>query len=187
MNIKTIQRPFSSEFKSSNSRFLGVLMPFQNKESLKFILEELRRAHPKANHICYAYRIGFDNEEIRANDDGEPSGSAGKPILNQLYSHGVKNCILFVIRYFGGTKLGIPGLIEAYKEAASLCLQSAEYIEQTETKTVEISVETSQYYTLVKLLKTNKIEVINSSYSQLGYQLSILIPVSQMNLIAPYL
>lgn len=186
MNIKTIQRPFNSEFKSSNSRFLGIFMPFQNKEALKSILEELGRAHPKANHICYAYRIGFHNEETRANDDGEPSGSAGKPILNQLYSHGVQNCILCVVRYFGGTKLGIPGLIEAYKEAASLCLQSAEYIEQTETKTVEISVKTSEYYILVKLLKTNQIEIINSSYSQLGYQLSLLIPVSKLDLISPY-
>lgn len=176
-----------SEYKSFNSKFLGILKPFSDKTTLKYELENLRKEHPKANHICYAYRIGYRNEEVRANDDGEPSGSAGNPILNQLYSFGVQNCILFVIRYFGGTKLGIPGLIEAYKETAFQCLNIAELVEDVETENIELILEDKDYYSIIKLLKTNDITICESIYIDGKYRLNIAIPYHLKTLITSYL
>ncbi len=119
----TIEKPSQAEFKDRGSRFLASAFPIQNTEDFKKRLKALKEEHPKAAHHCSAYRLGTDGDNFRAIDDGEPAGSAGKPILGQIDSKKLTNTAVVVVRYFGGTLLGVPGLINAYKTAASLALQ----------------------------------------------------------------
>jgi uncharacterized YigZ family protein len=127
----TIDKPSSAaEFKDRGSSFIGYAFPVQNKEEVKAFLNELKKLHPKAAHHCYAYRLGLTNNEFRAVDDGEPSGSAGKPILGQIDSKELTNTLVVVVRYFGGSLLGVPGLINAYKTSASLCLQMTNMVQK---------------------------------------------------------
>lgn len=114
--------------KEKGSKFIGFAFPVNCDSEVKKALENLRNLHPKATHHCYAFRLGMEGENYRANDDGEPSGTAGLPIFNQLLAHGITNVLLVVIRYYGGTKLGAAGLIKAYKESAKLTLDDAEII-----------------------------------------------------------
>lgn len=115
--------------KEKASKFIGFVFHVENETAIKTKLEYLRQLHPKATHHCYAYRLGNEKKQFRANDDGEPAGSAGKPILGQIDSAGVTNCLLIVVRYYGGTPLGIPGLISAYKETARATLAATTIIE----------------------------------------------------------
>ena len=119
---KTISNLTEAEFKDRGSRFLGFAFPIKSVEDTKRHIKHLKELHPKAVHHCFAWRLGFDQTSYRANDDGEPSGSAGKPILGQLDSFGITNTLIVVVRYFGGTLLGVPGLINAYKTVAQDCL-----------------------------------------------------------------
>ncbi len=119
----TIQQPAFAEYKDRNSRFLAYAFPIQSTDDFKKRLQALKKEHPKANHHCFAYRLGTDGTNFRVSDDGEPSGSAGRPILGQLDSKSLVNTAIIVVRYFGGTLLGVPGLINAYKTAAILALQ----------------------------------------------------------------
>ncbi|MCE2963284.1 MAG: IMPACT family protein [Chitinophagales bacterium] len=183
MTIKTIDKSYQSEYKSSQSRFIGYLYPANSISIFKEQLILLKKEHSKATHICYAYRIGFQNEDVRANDDGEPSGTAGKPILNQLYSFQVQNVSLFVVRYYGGTKLGVSGLIEAYKEAAIFCLQEAELIEIEETIVFDLILNPEKYYEVIKVLKYNKINVLSSSIEVGKYHMKLLVPISKIDMI----
>ncbi|MCB0507522.1 MAG: YigZ family protein [Bacteroidetes bacterium] len=116
-------------FKEKSSKFLGFAFPIQNEDDIKNYLTQIKTKHPKATHHCYAYRLGLDKNNFRMNDDGEPSGTAGKPILGQIDSFSITDCLVVVVRYFGGTKLGVSGLIQAYKECAKLTLSSTEIIE----------------------------------------------------------
>ncbi len=127
-SFKTIEAATSAELKDRGSKFIGWAIPILTEEEVKEHLERLWKDHPKARHVCYAFRIGADDPLERSNDDGEPSGSAGKPILNQIYSAGVTNVLVAVVRYFGGTLLGVPGLIAAYKGAAAEALDMANVI-----------------------------------------------------------
>jgi uncharacterized YigZ family protein len=163
LNIKTIHETFVGEFKSLNSKFIAYVFPFHQKEVLQGILGQLKKEHPKASHWCYAYRVGYQNEEFRANDDGEPSGSAGKPILNQLYSHEVKNALIVVVRYFGGTKLGVPGLIEAYKEAANDALKNANFVFEDEKFEMKYFVSMTKYYQIMPFIKKHQITILSES------------------------
>jgi uncharacterized YigZ family protein len=119
----TIERPSVAEFKDRGSKFLAYAYPIDTIEDFKKHLKTLKEEHPKAVHHCFAYRLGTDNNNFRANDDGEPSGSAGKPILGQIDSKQLTNTAVVVVRYFGGTLLGVPGLINAYKTSTALALQ----------------------------------------------------------------
>lgn len=118
-------------YKEKNSKFLGYAYPLETEEEVKPILAALRKQHPNAVHFCYAYQLGAEQIAYRANDDGEPSGSAGIPIYGQIQSFGLTNVLVVIVRYFGGVKLGVGGLISAYKTAAQLCLESATIIEKT--------------------------------------------------------
>lgn len=129
-HYKTISSPSQAEYKDRGSRFLAYAFPVAAADNFKKRLKELKEEHPKAAHHCFAYRIGTDGNNFRASDDGEPSGSAGKPILGQIDSKGLTNLAVVVVRYFGGTLLGVPGLINAYKTATSLALQLAPLIEK---------------------------------------------------------
>jgi len=122
----TITSMSTGEYKEKSSKFLAFAYPFDQEDSLQEILGPLRSTHIKARHFCYAYRIGVVGTRFRANDDGEPSGTAGKPILSQILSFELTNVIIVVVRYFGGTKLGASGLANAYKEAAREALAGAE-------------------------------------------------------------
>src|SRR5688500_18103686 len=126
----TIEKPSETEFKDRGSRFLAYAFPIQTADDFKKRIKELKEEHPKAVHPCFAYRLGTDSTNFRSNDDGEPSGSAGKPILGQLDSKHLTNAAVVVVRYFGGTLLGVPGLINAYKTATSLALQLTPIIER---------------------------------------------------------
>ena len=126
----TIEKPTIAEYKERGSRFIAYAFPIQTTEEFKKHLKALKEEHPKAVHHCFAYRIGIEGIIFRSGDDGEPSGSAGKPILAQIDSKNLTNIAIIVVRYFGGTLLGIPGLINAYKTVSSLCLQLTPLIEK---------------------------------------------------------
>lgn len=135
---KTIDAPSATEFKDRGSKFLAYAYPIASAEDVKEKIQLLKKEHPKAVHHCYAYRIGTGGLQYRANDDGEPSGSAGKPILGQIDSLGVTNVLVVVVRYFGGSLLGVPGLINAYKTATHDALQQVSLTEKWIEQKTEI-------------------------------------------------
>ena len=118
----TIENATVAEFSDRGSKFIGMAFPVSSIPECKAALNEVKKLHPKASHHCFAYRVGMDGANYRATDAGEPSGTAGRPILGQIDSKGLTNVIIVVVRYFGGTLLGVPGLINAYKSAASMAL-----------------------------------------------------------------
>ncbi|WP_239325598.1 IMPACT family protein [Snodgrassella gandavensis] len=124
----TLATPAQAEFKDKGSRFLSFAWPVQSEAEIRGYVQTLREQHHKARHCCYAWRLGVDGNRYRANDDGEPAGSAGRPILGQIDSAAITDVLVVVIRYFGGTLLGVPGLIHAYKTATAAAIASAEKI-----------------------------------------------------------
>lgn len=129
---KTIERPSEEVlYKEKNSKFFGYCFPIQSEENVKVILDEIKKQHFSARHWCYAFQLGTEQIHYRVNDDGEPSGSAGLPIYGQIQSFEVTNILVVVVRYFGGVKLGVGGLVTAYKETAKMALEQAEIIEKT--------------------------------------------------------
>jgi uncharacterized YigZ family protein len=126
----TLASPSTGEFRDRGSKFLAYAFPVLSEEDWQLHLEAVKKEHPKARHHCYAYRLWMDQNNFRANDDGEPSGTAGRPILGQIDSFGLTNVIIIVVRYFGGTLLGTSGLINAYKISAQDALQKAEIVER---------------------------------------------------------
>ena len=128
---QTITAAVTANFTDRASKFLTFVFPITNEEDIKQHLEILKKEHWKANHHCYAWRLGTDGNQYRANDDGEPSGSAGKPILGQIDSFGLTDVLVVIVRYFGGTKLGVSGLINAYKTGTALALDKANVITKT--------------------------------------------------------
>ena len=139
----TIENNAVAEFKDRGSKFLAYAFPLKNTIDFKKHLQDLKKEHPKAVHHCFAYRIGIDGNNFRVSDDGEPSGTAGKPILGQLDSKNLTDILIIVVRYFGGTLLGVPGLINAYKTASSLVLQCTPTVQ----KAIEINYELQFNYT----------------------------------------
>lgn len=126
----TIEEPSIGEYKEKGSKFLAYTFPVYSEDEVKECLEEVKKEHFKARHYCYAYRIGLDGKRFRANDDGEPSGTAGRPILGQIDSFGLSNVLSVVVRYFGGTKLGTSGLKRAYKESTKDAFVQAQIVEK---------------------------------------------------------
>lgn len=139
LKYQTLASEGNADFRDRGSKFLAYAYPIHNTEEVKSRIQLLKKEHPKAVHHCYAYRLGTDGLQYRANDDGEPSGSAGKPILGQIDSAGITNVLVVVVRYFGGTLLGVPGLINAYKTATTEALAMALKTEKWIEKIVEIS------------------------------------------------
>lgn len=126
----TIEKPSNAEFKDRGSKFIAFVFPIQTADDFKKQLQVLKKEHHKAVHHCFAYRIGTDGNNFRSSDDGEPSGTAGKPILGQIDSKELTNVAVVVVRYWGGTLLGVPGLINAYKSSAALALQVTPIVEK---------------------------------------------------------
>lgn len=143
----TIEQSVNSLYKEKGSKFYGFAYPVKNEDDIRSHLDALREIHPKATHHCYAWRLGLDRNHYRANDDGEPAGTAGKPILGQIDSLKITNCLVVSVRYFGGTKLGVSGLISAYKGSARETLELATIREYQLYKNFEIR---SDYETLNK-------------------------------------
>ncbi len=139
----TIESGAVAEFKDRGSKFIAYSFPLKDVNDFKKDLQALKKEHPKAVHHCFAYRIGNDGNNFRVSDDGEPSGTAGKPILGQIDSKNLTDTLIIVVRYFGGTLLGVPGLINAYKTAASLVLQCTPVVQ----KPVEINYKLQFNYT----------------------------------------
>lgn len=159
----TIEKPSSAEFKDRGSKFIAYAFPIETAGDFKQQLQLLKKEHPKAVHHCFAYRIGADGKNLpagrqvfRSSDDGEPAGTAGKPILGQIDSRGICNAAIIVVRYWGGTLLGVPGLINAYKTAASLALQ----VTPTVQKQVELIYSIEFDYT-----RMNEVMIIIKQYN----------------------
>ncbi|MCO5233826.1 MAG: IMPACT family protein [Chitinophagales bacterium] len=127
-SYQTIASATTSIIKEKGSKFYGFAFPVQNENEIKLHLDTIKNTHPKATHHCYAWRIGADKQNFRVNDDGEPSGTAGLPILGQIDAFGICNCLVVSVRYFGGTKLGVSGLISAYKTSAKTTISQAEIL-----------------------------------------------------------
>ncbi len=141
----TIGSPGMAEFKDRGSKFIAYAFPVQSIPDFKKCIESVKKEHPKATHHCFAYRLGLDGNVFRVNDNGEPSGTAGKPILGQIDSKQLTDILIVVVRYFGGTLLGVPGLINAYKNAAALVLQTTPIVQ----KPIEIRYSLQFDYTVM--------------------------------------
>jgi len=150
---KTIASATTGDFRDRGSKFLAYAYPVVSASAVKEKIQALKKEHPKAVHYCYAYRIGTNGTQFRAVDDGEPSGSAGKPILGQIDSMGLTNVMVAVVRYFGGTLLGVPGLINAYKTATNLALENAPTAEKWIEKLTEINFDYPAMGEVLYLLK----------------------------------
>lgn len=153
-----------SLFKDKNSKFYGYCFPIDAESTIKSILENLKKQHPKAGHFCYAYKIGHSGNLNKSNDDGEPAGSAGKPILNVINSKNLSDVLVVVVRYFGGTLLGVPGLINAYKQASVECLNSATLIEKLLESKVKISFPFERTNIVMMNLKRLNVQNFTQTY-----------------------
>ena len=148
-------------FKDKGSKFYGYAFPVTNEEEIKEKIELLKKQHYNARHWCYAWQLGKNYDHYRANDDGEPSNSAGMPIYGQLQSFNVTNILVVVVRYFGGTKLGVGGLIKAYKNGAKLALENSIIIHKTIDEVFLIKFEYPEMNTIMRIIKDENISIIN--------------------------
>ena len=152
-SYKTVVEPAEGYINEKKSRFISFVIPVSSADEAMEILEEHRKKYYNARHICWAYMIGWDREEFRFNDDGEPSGTAGKPILGQINSSGLTDVIIMVVRYFGGTLLGTGGLIRAYRDAAADAINNAQIIEKTVDDVIDIHFEYPLLNDVMRVLK----------------------------------
>jgi len=177
---KTISNPTEGVFKDKGSRFLAFAYPFAQEQDLKNIITTLKNEHSKARHFCFAYRLTADRNIFRINDDGEPSGTAGRPILNILLSNDLTNILVIVVRYFGGTLLGVPGLINAYKKATEDVISQAIIIEKTVQDIYQLSFDYLQMNDVMKLVKDDNLEITDQNFD-LNCQMKIAINQSVLN------
>ncbi len=164
---KTISAPAEIIYKEKSSKFLTYAYPVLNEEQIKEKLDELHKRHYDATHHCYAWRLGVRGEKFRANDDGEPSSTAGKPILGQLVSHEVTNCLIVVVRYFGGTKLGVSGLIEAYRDSSAEVLAEADIVELTIDVIVVIEFSYVVMNSVMRVIKEEQPKIVEQEFDNL--------------------
>ncbi len=161
-------------FKERKSKFYGVAFPIQSEDEVKQYVEMLRKKHPSANHVCYAWQLGTEQFRYRANDDGEPNNSAGMPIYGQIQSYALTNVLVAVTRIFGGTKLGVGGLIQAYREAARLTLEGADIIEKKIQRRFQVNFE---YPNINKVMRIIKVHQLNIQSQKLEASCSLIIDV----------
>jgi uncharacterized YigZ family protein len=170
---KTIDQPTEEIlYKEKNSKFFGCAFPVNTTDEIKFYIEQLKKHHFGAVHFCYAYQIGVEKIEFRANDDGEPSNSAGLPIYGQIHSFGLTNILIVVVRYFGGTKLGVGGLITAYKTTAQLVLENASIIEKTINVQFKITFDYKNINKVMRIIKEKQL-VIHSQKMDESCELTV--------------
>lgn len=160
----SISSPSEGLFKDNGSRFIALAYPVETEEEIKGIIDSLKKEYHDARHHCYAYRLGLDGAKFRANDDGEPSGSAGRQILGQLDSAGLSDILVVVVRYFGGIKLGIPGLIRAYRTSTADALSKAEVVEKVAGKNYRLTFDYLAMNDVMKVLKDLNIPQSNQDF-----------------------
>jgi uncharacterized YigZ family protein len=147
-------------YKEKGSKFIGYVFPIASEDEVKIYIDELKKKHHSARHWCYAWQIGVEDVQYRANDDGEPNNSAGQPIYGQILSKEITNILVVVVRYFGGTKLGVGGLITAYKTAAKLILDEVIIVEKTIDVNFQIIFEYKDMNKVMRIVKENNIEIL---------------------------
>ncbi len=177
----TIEKEAMAEFKDRGSRFIAFAFPIAAADDFKKRLKELKEVHPKAAHHCFAYRIGTDGNKFRSSDDGEPSGSAGRPILGQIDSKGLTNISVIVVRYFGGTLLGVPGLINAYKTATSFALQLSPAVKKPVLAFFRLQFDYTGMNDVMRILKKHNCQVAQQQI-QLFCELEVGIPKTRLAL-----
>jgi uncharacterized YigZ family protein len=170
----TIKTPSEGIFKDRGSKFIAFAYPVTDEEEIRSVLTELRRKYHDARHHCFAWRLGTDMNRFRVNDDGEPSNSAGNPILGQIRSKSLTNILIVVVRYFGGTLLGVPGLINAYKTAAAEALKNTEITEQFDYMDFELSFQYPDMNMVMNVIKDMNLEQYNQEF---GSECSITVRV----------
>lgn len=175
--FQTLSAPNQAEFKDKGSRFIAFAYPIASTDDVKKYVDALRQEHHKARHWCYAYRLGTDGNQFRANDDGEPSGSAGRPILGQIDSFELTDVLVVVVRYFGGTLLGVSGLIHAYKTSTQMALQAASIVEKNIEKTVLLRCDYPHLPEVLRLAKIHHANVVVQDL-QLDCRLTVRVPLA---------
>jgi len=160
----TISSRSTGLYKEKGSKFISIAIPVLNETEVKAALEELRKEYYDARHHCYAYVTGFDKSAWRVNDDGEPSGTAGRPIHGQIQSKDLTNILIVVIRYFGGIKLGVGGLINAYKTAAADALSQAEIVERTVNEIYKLNFTYEAMNDVMKIVKDDGLQLLNTQF-----------------------
>jgi uncharacterized YigZ family protein len=175
----TIEKSGSAEFKDRGSKFIAIAQPIATVEEFKQALNETKKLHPKATHHCFAYRLGLDGNVFRVSDDGEPSGTAGRPILGQIDSKGLTGVLVVVVRYFGGTLLGVPGLINAYKSAASLALQITPLVQKQVEKEFVVQFDYTRIGEIMALAKQYNCRVVKQEM-QLFCNMTLAIPKNRV-------
>ena len=175
----TIEQSGTAEFKDRGSKFIAYAYPVNNADEFKAYLQALKKEHPKAVHHCFAYRIGISGDNFRINDDGEPSGTAGRPILGQIDSRKLSNVAIIVVRYFGGTLLGVPGLINAYKTTAALVLQMVPVVQKPVMLNYEIEFDYTAMNDVMQVLKQFNCQVVEQNM-QLFSHMKIGIPKNRL-------
>lgn len=160
----TLEEPSEGVFRDKGSKFIAYAYPFKDESHLKDIISNVKSLHPKARHHCWAYRWSTDRSIFRVNDDGEPSGTAGRPILNVLLSADVTNIIVVVVRYFGGTLLGVPGLINAYKNATQEAIDAAIIVEKTVNDIYSIAFDYVQMNAVMRIVKEENLPVLDQQF-----------------------
>lgn len=163
----TISAPAECNMRERSSKFLSYAYPVTSEEQIKEHLDVLHKQYYDATHHCYAWRLGPHGEHFRANDDGEPSGTAGKPILGQLLSKDITDCLVVVVRYFGGTKLGVSGLIQAYREAAADVLEVADVVERTVDTILRIDFSYMVMNDVMRIIKEENPRVVEQTFDNL--------------------
>ncbi len=153
-------------FKEKNSKFFGYAFPVTAEDEIKLHLDKLRKKHFGAGHFCYAFQVGTDTVSFRANDDGEPSNSAGMPIYGQIQSFGLTNVLVVVVRFFGGVKLGVGGLISAYKTAAQMALEESVILEKTIDVQFQISFDYKNMNKVMRIIKEKNLEIISQQMEE---------------------
>lgn len=169
----TIKEPTQGIYKDKGSKFIAFAFPVRDEEEIKQHIAYLKKEHHSARHHCYAYRLGADKKNFRANDDGEPSNSAGKPILGQIISNDLTNILIVVVRYFGGILLGVGGLITAYKNAAADVIENSTIIEDIVQSKINITFQYQDMNNVMKIIKDYELEQLSHSF-ELQCNISIL-------------
>ena len=163
-SFRTISQPSEGIYTEKRSKFLAFAIPVENVEEIKDIVAQYQKKYYAARHVCYAYMLGAERTEFRANDNGEPSGTAGKPILGQINSNELTNILIIVVRYFGGIKLGTSGLIVAYKQAAAEAIAAAEIIEKTVDTDITFMFEYPFMNDVMRIVKEENPQIVNQGY-----------------------
>ena len=177
---KTVEQVADGVYKDKGSKFIAYAYPIGSEADLKKIVQKLRNEHPKANHYCWAMRLSADRSVFKLNDDGEPNGTAGRPILNTLLSFDVTNIAVVVVRYFGGALLGIPGLINAYKSATIKALNAAKIVEKIICEVYELKFDYPQMNEVMGVVKDHLLQVISHRF-EINCKLTLKIRKTEVN------